>query len=57
MGRVNGNINLSRALGDFEFKSNTSLKPQQQMITANPDIKKIKNENIDYAIIGCDGIW
>jgi len=27
------------------------------MITANPDIKKIKNENIDYAIIGCDGIW
>jgi len=27
------------------------------MITANPDIRKIKNENIDYAIIGCDGIW
>jgi len=27
MGRVNGNINLSRAFGDFEFKNNTSLKP------------------------------
>jgi len=27
MGRVNGNINLSRALGDFEFKNNTSLTP------------------------------
>lgn len=26
-GRVNGNINLSRALGDFEYKSNTNLKP------------------------------
>lgn len=27
------------------------------MITANPDIKKIKNENFDFIIMGCDGIW
>ncbi len=27
------------------------------MITANPDITKIKNENIDFIIMGCDGIW
>ena len=27
------------------------------MITANPDIIKIKNENIDFIIMGCDGIW
>ena len=27
------------------------------MITANPDIIKIKNENVDYIIMGCDGIW
>lgn len=27
------------------------------MITANPDIVKIKNENIDFIIMGCDGIW
>ena len=27
------------------------------MITANPDIKKIKNEKIDFIIMGCDGIW
>jgi len=27
------------------------------MITAKPDIKTIKNENIDYIIMGCDGIW
>jgi len=43
MGRVNGNINLSRALGDFEFKQNPNLPPEEQMITANPDIRKIKN--------------
>jgi protein phosphatase 2C family protein 2/3 len=43
MGRVNGNLNLSRALGDFEFKKNTNLTAEEQMITANPDISKIKN--------------
>ena len=57
MGRVNGNLNLSRALGDLEYKQNTNLTPEQQMITANPDIQKVKNYNIDFVIIGCDGIW
>jgi len=28
MGRVNGNLNLSRALGDFEYKANNKLKPE-----------------------------
>lgn len=27
------------------------------MITAKPDITKIRNENIDFIIMGCDGIW
>ena len=27
------------------------------MITANPDIKVIKNEGLDFIIMGCDGIW
>lgn len=56
-GRVNGNLNLSRALGDLEYKNNSKLPPEEQMITANPDIEKIKNENIDFIIMGCDGIW
>lgn len=25
-GRVNGNLNLSRAIGDFEYKKNSQLK-------------------------------
>ena len=56
-GRVNGNLNLSRALGDLEYKNNKDLSPEEQMITANPDIEKIKNENLDFIIMGCDGIW
>lgn len=27
------------------------------MITANPEITKVKNEGIDFMIMGCDGIW
>ena len=56
-GRVNGNLNLSRALGDFEYKSSKNLPPEEQIITANPEITKIKNEGLDFLIMGCDGIW
>lgn len=41
-GRVNGGLNLSRALGDLEYKKG-NIKAEDQMITANPDILKIKN--------------
>ena len=27
-GRINGNLNLSRALGDLEYKQDKSLKPE-----------------------------
>ncbi len=28
-GRINGNLNLSRALGDFEYKKDKSLTPEK----------------------------
>ena len=57
-GRVKGNLNLTRGFGDLEYKQNKNLKPEEQMITANPDIKVINFTNdIDFVIIGCDGIW
>ena len=57
-GRVKGNLNLTRGFGDIEYKQNKNLKPEEQMITANPDIKIIDyDKDIDFVIIGCDGIW
>ena len=57
-GRVKGNLNLTRGFGDLEYKQNKNLKPEEQMITANPDIKVVDFEkDIDFVIIGCDGIW
>ena len=57
-GRVNDNLNLTRALGDLEYKKNPSLKPQEQIISPFPDVvtKKVKKDDI-FMLIGCDGIW
>jgi protein phosphatase 1G len=41
-GRVNGNLNLTRALGDFEYKSQSHLKAGEQVISAVPEIQRIE---------------
>ncbi len=57
-GRVLGNINLSRGLGDSEYKMDKRLSPKDQIISAFPDVK-VENfdENCDFAVVACDGIW
>ncbi|KAJ8583578.1 PP2C-domain-containing protein [Rhizopogon salebrosus TDB-379] len=57
-GRVNGNLALSRALGDFEFKKSYVRGPEAQIITANPDvtIHDITDED-EFLVLACDGIW
>ena len=57
-GRIDGNLNLSRAIGDVVHKKTAKLSLQEQAITSFPDIKmhQISNKT-DFAILGCDGIW
>lgn len=57
--RVNGGLNLSRAIGDHAYKQNTDLSPSEQMITALPDVKKITIDpsEDEFLILACDGIW
>ncbi|KIM75547.1 hypothetical protein PILCRDRAFT_98887 [Piloderma croceum F 1598] len=56
--RVNGRLGLSRALGDFDLKKNPSLSPEEQIITADPDmtIHDIAEED-EFLVLACDGIW
>lgn len=51
-----GNLALSRALGDFEFKKNYALGPQKQIITADPDVTvhDITDED-EFLVLACDG--
>ena len=56
--RINGMLNLSRAIGDFRFKTNQNLKRSEQSVIAVPDITVIDDiKNIEFIIMGCDGVW
>lgn len=85
-GRVNGGLNLSRAIGDHAYKTvfiyeffvwlfqysvyssppipfffeiqNKDLKPEEQMISALPDVKRVTlTPKDEFMILACDGIW
>ncbi|KAG0174105.1 Protein phosphatase 2C 2 [Apophysomyces sp. BC1015] len=56
-GRVNGNLALSRAIGDFEFKQNEHLPPEEQIVTCDPDVieHEISGED-EFFVLACDGM-
>lgn len=57
-GRVNGNLALSRAIGDFEFKKSAELSPEQQIVTAFPDVTVHEiTEDDEFLVIACDGTF
>jgi len=53
---LTGNLALSRAIGDFEFKNNHGLPAENQIVTANPDIEvhELSDED-EFLILACDG--
>ncbi|XP_045520590.1 probable protein phosphatase 2C T23F11.1 isoform X1 [Pieris brassicae] len=58
LNRVNGNLALSRALGDYFFKRNYRMSPREQIVTAYPDVQvRQLNEDWEFIVIACDGIW
>lgn len=56
-GRVNGNLALSRAIGDFEFKKSADLPPEQQIVTALPDVTVHEmSDDDEFLVVACDGM-
>ena len=57
-GRVDGNLNLTRAIGDLKYKQKAHLKAEEHPITANPDVFEYDFTNdCDFIVMGCDGGW
>ncbi|OMJ94111.1 hypothetical protein SteCoe_2741 [Stentor coeruleus] len=57
-GRVMGNLNLSRSIGDLEYKKNTSIPQKDQMISAYPDVRIEEIGRGDqFLVLACDGVW
>jgi|TARA_B110000902_G_scaffold204450_1_gene232577 protein phosphatase 2C family protein 2/3 len=56
--RVDGNLALSRAFGDFQYKDQPGLPVEKQAVTCSPDISETKRTKDDkFIILACDGIW
>jgi serine/threonine protein phosphatase PrpC len=57
-GRVDGTLAVSRALGDFSYKDRPDLSPEQQKVSAHPDVQIYRRSEADQLLcLACDGIW
>ena len=56
--RINGALNVSRTIGDLDFKRNAALPHTEQMVVATPDVVAVQLQAGDeFLIVACDGIW
>jgi len=56
--RVQGDLNLSRAIGDLRYKKPENLPPEEQIVTAFPEVRTFQLSGDDeFMVLGCDGIW
>jgi serine/threonine protein phosphatase PrpC len=56
LGRVGGDLALSRALGDRRFKSDTNLPQEQQQVSAVAEFQSTILKSTDYLLLVCDGL-
>lgn len=55
--RVDGELAVSRGLGDFSYK-NIELQPHKQKVTCCPDITvHQRTAQDDVLLLACDGLW
>jgi len=56
--RVNGDLAVSRALGDFVYKRCESVSAQEQAVTAFPEVlSEARLAGDEFIVLACDGIW
>ena len=58
--RINGDggLDLSRSLGDFDYKNEESCSSNQQMVICQPEVRSVKRKpNDQFLVLACDGIW
>eukprot|EP00934_Nitzschia_sp_Nitz4_P003340 Nitzschia sp. Nitz4//scaffold2_size372955//356511//358508//NITZ4_000479-RA/size372955-processed-gene-0.142-mRNA-1//-1//CDS//3329546946//3330//frame0 len=49
---------VSRSFGDFDYKTNGTLGPDEQAVTAVPDVRVQSRSSADmYLVLACDGVW
>ncbi|XP_024216517.1 probable protein phosphatase 2C T23F11.1 [Halyomorpha halys] len=57
-GRINGDLALSRAFGDFKYKKNNRKTLSEQAVISMPDVMEfLITKNWEFLVLACDGIW
>jgi len=57
IGRVDGELSVSRAIGDFRFKDNFGQDDEKQAITCVPEITETEIQRGQFFVLACDGVW
>lgn len=57
MNRVDGDLAVSRAFGDGQFKRSENKDPRKQKVIAVPDITTLDLQKGDIVILACDGVF
>eukprot|EP00401_Gymnodinium_catenatum_P041908 CAMPEP_0117529014 /NCGR_PEP_ID=MMETSP0784-20121206/37615_1 /TAXON_ID=39447 /ORGANISM="" /LENGTH=434 /DNA_ID=CAMNT_0005325325 /DNA_START=105 /DNA_END=1405 /DNA_ORIENTATION=+ len=56
--RLDGNLAVSRGVGDFEYKCNKTLETHQQKVSCVPDIYEVSGlPTGSICVLACDGLW
>lgn len=57
--RVDGDLAVSRGLGDFTFKGHSDLPHHKQKVIYEPDVLVYPRDgqNDEFVVLACDGIW
>mmetsp|Transcript_11856 Transcript_11856/g.17785 ORF Transcript_11856/g.17785 Transcript_11856/m.17785 type:complete len:396 (+) Transcript_11856:46-1233(+) len=57
--RVDGDLAVSRGLGDFRFKSNEEVDSKNQKVSIDPELVVCPRDSKkdQFLVLACDGIW
>lgn len=55
----NDKIAMSRAFGDFDYKANEEIRPDEQAIVCTPEIHVHRRDSASdmFLVLACDGVW
>lgn len=57
--RIDGDLAVSRAFGDFLFKSDLKRAPELQKVIVTPDVVVYPRDmqGDEFVVLACDGVW
>ena len=55
--RINGKLNITRSIGDLNYKNKNKNFNYEQDILGIPEVYKYFLEDVDFIVMGSDGFW